>query len=127
MSEVENAPQSSFQRVDDFYTDYANNVFLEASYWDLKFIFGQLDQSVSPPVTEQRAAISVPWAQVKILSYFLRAHVMAYEAANGKINVAESVMPPQLEPPTEEQKSANPGAEEFSAKLNKLRDDLLRY
>jgi hypothetical protein len=35
-----------YKRVPDeeFFEGYANNVFLEASAWDLKLIFGKLDQ-----------------------------------------------------------------------------------
>ena len=115
-------PLEGFQRVEDFYTDYANNVYLENSVWDLKFVFGQLDQSVSPPVTEQRSAITIPWIQAKILNFLLTAHIMGYEMANGKIVVPSAVVPPELSPPTEEAKKADPNLQKFYDEMKKLRE-----
>src|SRR5713101_7954891 len=97
-----------YQRVEDCYTDYANNIYLESSVWDLKLIFGQLDQSTNPVTTEQRAALTIPWTQAKIFSYLLSLHLLAYEMANGKIVIPEAVVPPELEPPTEEASKADP-------------------
>ena len=114
-------PQSGFQRVENFYTDYANNVYLESSVWDLKFIFGQLDQSVSPIVTEQRSAITIPWIQAKILNFLLTAHIMGYEMANGKIIVPSAVVPPEISPPTDEAKKSDPNLQKFHDEIGKLR------
>jgi hypothetical protein len=93
------APPSGFVRVEDFYTDYANNIFLEGSVWDLKLIFGQLDQSTSPAMTEQRAAITIPWRQAKILNYLLSVHIRAHELDTGlPISVPKGVIPPEPTP-----------------------------
>ena len=115
-------PQEGFQRVENFYTDYANNVYLESSVWDLKIIFGQLDQSVSPPVTEQRSAITIPWIQAKILNYLLAGHIMGHETVTGKIVVPSAVVPPELSPPTEEAKKADPNLQKFYDEMKKLRE-----
>ncbi len=88
------APPSGFERVEDFYTDYANNVYLEGSVWDLKLIFGQLDQSTNPVITEQRAAITIPWRQAKILNYLLSIHIRAHELDNSRITIPQSIVPP---------------------------------
>lgn len=97
--EVSQVPPPGFERVEDFYVDYANNVYLESSAWDLKMIFGQLDQGVTPVTTEQRAAITIPWAQAVILNYLLSVHIRAHELDGGKIQIPQGVIPP--EPPTE--------------------------
>ena len=115
-------PDGGFQRVEDLYTDYANNVYLESSVWDLKFMFGQLDQSVNPPITEQRSAITIPWIQAKILNFLLTAPIMGYEMANGKIAVPSAVVPPEISPATEEAKKADPNLQKFHDELKKLRE-----
>jgi hypothetical protein len=90
------AVSSGFERVEDFYTDYANNVYLEGSVWDLKLIFGQLDQSSGSAITEQRAAITIPWRQAKILNYLLSIHIRAHELDTGlPIEIPKSAIPPE--------------------------------
>jgi hypothetical protein len=124
---IEETPQqpSSMKQIDDFSSGYANYVFLENSFWDLKLVFGQLDQSVTPPTTEMHTAITIPWAQAKILSYLIRAHVAGYELTNGKIRIPPSVLPPELPIPTEEQKKAEPNAQEIFETIKRLRDELV--
>jgi hypothetical protein len=111
-----------YRRADEFYFDYANNIFLEGSVWDLKLVFGQLDQSTNPITTEQRSAVTIPWMQAKILNYLLSLHVLGYEMANGKIIVPDSVIPPEAPPPTEEAKKADPNLVKFYEKMNELRE-----
>jgi hypothetical protein len=116
-----NAQQIGYVRSEEFYEDYANNVFLEASFWDLRLIFGQLDQSAKPPVTEQRSAVTIPWTQVKILAFLLRIHIFAYEAKNGKIVVPPDVVPPGLPAPTDEMIAQDPNIVQVAEYLNRLR------
>jgi hypothetical protein len=79
---------------EDFLTLYANNVQVEASVWDLKVIFGNLDQSKQPNQIMQHTAIHLPWIQIKILSYFLPLVVALQEHQFGKIDVPMAVRPP---------------------------------
>lgn len=81
-------------RDDDFVNLYANHIASEMSVWDLRVIFGILDQSVQPNQIIQHTAINIPWAQVKLATYFLQVAVLLHEAQNAKINI-----PPQLRPP----------------------------
>jgi hypothetical protein len=67
-------------RSSDFSSIYANNVFFEASAWDLKIIFGELDQSSGTASIQQRAAVTVPWPQAKLMSFWLRVQVELAEA-----------------------------------------------
>jgi len=39
---------SEKRRAEDFSSHYANNIHLEPSGWDLKFLFGQLDLNLDP-------------------------------------------------------------------------------
>jgi hypothetical protein len=59
MAEPTNAgPVGDFQRVDDFNSYYANNIQFEWSQFDLKLIFGQLDQSAGKVRVEQHSAVT---------------------------------------------------------------------
>jgi hypothetical protein len=93
-AETKAAPQVVFVREEEFPTLYANNLQVEASIWDLKVLFGILDQSVQPNRVVQHTAINLPWTQVKLIGYFLRLAVALHEAENGKIIIPVSVKPP---------------------------------
>ncbi len=118
-------PSIEYQRTEDFTEAYANNVFLEQSAWDLKLVFGQLDQTGGRITVQQHTAVTLPWAQAKIFSYWLRGFVTVYEMTNGKIPILPSTIPPELPPPTEELKKSEPHAEEIYAVFNKLRNKLV--
>lgn len=79
---------------EDFAALYANNVQAESSVWDLKVIFGILDQSSQPPKVVQHTSINLPWAQIKLLSFYLRVNLAIHEAQNGKVLTPPSIMPP---------------------------------
>jgi len=91
-------PQSGlqFERDEDFASLYANHVWYEMSTWDLRLLFGQLDQGKGPNVVTQHTAITLSWQQVKIMSYFLQVNLAMYEAQNGRIQIPASVLPPKF-------------------------------
>jgi len=93
-----------FRRSEDFVSVYANNALFEASLWDLKVILGILDQTGGKVAIEQHTAVSMPWMQVKLFSYWLRLNIAIYETNNGKIHIPEVVRPPV--PPEPESKDA---------------------
>lgn len=99
-------------------------MFLEQSAWDLKLVFGQLDQTGGTAVVNQHTAITLPWSQAKIFSYLLEAHLLAFEMANGKIMVPSNTIPPELPPPTDDIK-ANPNAQQIYDALKKLREEFI--
>jgi hypothetical protein len=82
-----------FHKADNFSTAYANHVSMEGSLWDLKLVFGQNDQQLGPNAVVQHTAITLPWAQIKVLTYFMKNHLAAHEIQNGRI-----VIPPNLVP-----------------------------
>jgi hypothetical protein len=98
MAEQENTeqqPKAAYVRdPDDFETLYANSVIAESSVWDLKVIFGILDQSSQPHKVVQHTSVNLPWTQIKLLTYSMRASLLVHEAENGKVIIPNSVMPP---------------------------------
>lgn len=83
---------------ESFSSVYANNVQFETSTFDLKVIFGELDQSEKPTIINQHTAISMTWVQAKLLCYFLQVNLAFYEADNGLIKIPPAVFPPDIGP-----------------------------
>lgn len=95
----EPAEKIDFRRnPDEFESLYANNVQFETSAWDLKLIFGQLDQSQGPSVVQQHTAITVSWPEAKILAYFLLVNIVNHQAMYGAIQVPDFVLPHRPDP-----------------------------
>ncbi|MGA2327762.1 MAG: hypothetical protein ABSH05_15880 [Bryobacteraceae bacterium] len=84
------------QRAEDFEALYANNIQFETSVWDLKLIFGQLDQGKS--CVEQHTAITLPWVHAKIAAYYFLLNLVFQQAIEGPINVPARVVPPRPDP-----------------------------
>ncbi|HEX4002935.1 MAG TPA: DUF3467 domain-containing protein [Candidatus Acidoferrales bacterium] len=119
------APQLKAQRSEDFAAVYANNANFEASAWDLKVIFGQLDQAAG--VVDQHTAVTLPWSLVKLALYQLQAQVNLYEEIYGKIKITADILPPAPPPLTDEQKQ-NPVFlkvhEMFKSNYEKMKKEL---
>ncbi len=113
-------PKPEFERIQDFVAAYANNVQLQPSAWDIKLVFGELNQSVDNVTVEQHTSITIAWPEAKVLSYWLQIHVAAYEIENGKIQVPKGVVPPEPDPLTDEQRD-NESAKAFREMLLKIR------
>ena len=124
-------PKANWEFTDDFSEAYANNVFFEASVWDLKLLFGQLDQSGQLTQTEPKiktvvhSAITVPWTQAKLMLFWLKDNIEAHELAHGTIQLPAPILPIQLPPPSEDIKKQDKNAEAVFAIYNRLRDELL--
>ena len=116
---------ADFEFADEFYEAYANSILYESSSWDLKLIFGQLDQSGGRIRVVQHSAITVPWTQAKLMVYWLKGQIEAHELANGKIHMPPSIIPPPLPPFTEEMKKSDPNAEAVYNIFNRLRDEFI--
>ncbi len=118
-------PQATFELADEVYEAYANNVYYESGAWDLKLIFGQLDQRDGKIKVIQHSAITLPWPLVKIMTYWLRGQVEAHEAMNGKIRIPPAVIPQALPPLTEENKKSDVNAETIYKIFNRLREEFV--
>ena len=117
------SPNLTLERTPEYKESYANNVRFESSVWDLKIIFGLLDQSTQPHTVRQFASVNVPWEQAKLMAFFLELNLLFHEHEHGKIKVPSAVMPPSLEsflPKLAEQ----PGGKELLAKAEELRAKL---
>jgi hypothetical protein len=113
--------QIEFRRDEDFESLYANNVTFEMSVWDLKLIFGQLDQHGGKIAVEQHTSIAVPWVQAKLMSYFLQVNLAVYEADYGRIRIPANVVPPEL-PPLPPELENNPQAKAVRESVLQLRE-----
>jgi hypothetical protein len=87
-------------RAEDFTSLYANNVHFESSVWDLKLLFGLLDQikGAGNAMIDQHTAINIPWVQAKLVAYFLTVNVMLHESENGKLEIPTRIIPIKLDP-----------------------------
>jgi hypothetical protein len=115
-------PPLKNQRSEDFSEVYANNVTFEISAWDLKIIFGQLDQAIG--VIEQHTAITVPWALAKLALYHLRSQILAREMFWGPIRLTDDMLPTEPVPPAKEL-SENPRFVALYEAAKKLREEYI--
>jgi hypothetical protein len=91
-----------FEREKKFEVAYANNFHFEPSVWDLKIMFGQLEQHTGTSVIDWHTAITIPWLQVKFVAYYLRVQAAWQEQHSGPIKGPAFVMPSQPKPPAGE-------------------------
>lgn len=78
------------------FTDaYANNFRFEPSLWDFKIVFGELDQGKGESFINWHTAVTIPWLQVKLVTYFLRLNLAWYEHQNGRVILPASAIPKQ--------------------------------
>lgn len=87
----------TFDRIATFHEHYANNLKFEASVWDLKMIFGMLDQSQTPSVVHQQLSVNIPWIQAKLAMYFIYVNLVFHESANGAVKIPDAVLPRPIE------------------------------
>ena len=83
---------------EDTFREYANNVNLDSSVWDLTLVFGQLNPRTianpSEPVSVNwHTAMTLPWATAKLLSYYLKLNILFQEAAMGEIIIPKALIP----------------------------------
>jgi len=105
-------------RSEDFQELYANNVQFEISVWDLKLLLGLLDLRDGKERVEHHTSVSIPWPQVKLLSYYLQANIAIHEIEEGVTRLPERLWPAAPLPPPEET-AISKRAKEV---LTKLRD-----
>ena len=97
-------------------TDYANSTFFEPTVMDLKILFGEWSGRLKG--VDWHTAVTIPWVQAKLMSYFLELNIAVHESTIGKIQFPSSMIPAEPPPLTEEQMN-DPKAEE-------LRDIVIR-
>jgi hypothetical protein len=84
---------------DELVVDYANNTQFEPTVWDLKLIFGEF--SARTNTVDWHTSVTVPWAQAKLMLYYLAINVAAHELqAGGPIQIPPSMLPPEAVAPS---------------------------
>ena len=119
MDESQLRPQREKNEID---ADYANNTAFEPTIWDLKLVFGEYSERSKS--IEYHTSITVPWAQAKLMMYYLQVNITAHELAFGKVPIPQPVIPPEFTPPTPEQAKDLKSQEIFEA-IQKLRNQFL--
>lgn len=77
---------------EDFKSVYANHIQFETSGWDLRIRFGQLDQKLGQNTVVEHTAVTIPWAQVKLMAYLLRVNLAIHEHLNGRITIPPGII-----------------------------------
>ncbi len=90
-------PPLPFSRVPAFFELYANNVNFESNVWDLNLIFALLDQVPGAPPFKQLGSVHVPWAQAKIMAYFLLMNIAFHETEYGPIGIPAKIAPAPID------------------------------
>jgi hypothetical protein len=114
-----------YERAANLISIYANNAYFESSAWDLKIVFGQLEQPAGGnAVIKQSLAVTLPWTVAKLALYWLRVQVEAMELQSGKITIRQDLLPP--EPPllTPDQENT-PLAKELRELILKIRAEFI--
>lgn len=110
---------------EDFTAVYANNVNFEATAFDLKILFGELNQSFETLTVDQHTSVTMTWLEAKLLLHYLSVQLAAYEIGNGKIVVPQAILPPEPPPPTLEQQNEDPKALQVYETLIKMRREFV--
>ena len=109
-----------YARTENFISTYANSVMFESNAWDLKIIFGQIDTG---DLIKQHLAVSIPWAQAKLMLYWLRLQVEMMESTVGKIPIRKDLIPPEPVPPPEE--ANKPETKKLLELIQKYREEFI--
>ena len=95
-------PESSEMKYSaDFVHRYANQVTFELNVSDLRIVFGITEKNAA---SVYHTAITVTWAEAKLLHHFLLQNIKAYEFFEGKILIPAGMMPPSPPEPREDRK-----------------------
>ena len=108
-------------RAPDFIHRYANQITFDLNASDIRIVFGTTENN-GPNL--QHTAITVTWAEAKILRYLLTQNIAVYEAFEGKIMVPLGLLPPEPSALTPEQEKDARSRTIYDAMV-KLHADLL--
>src|SRR5271156_347432 len=73
-------------------SEYANNTYFVRNIWDLKILFGEL--GIVGQGVDWHTAVTLPWAQAKLMSFYLQVNIAVHEATHGKVKVPTGMLPP---------------------------------
>lgn len=78
---------------DNIRSVYSNNAHFQSSELDFKILFGQINQTPAKTAVDWHTAVTMAWAQAKVLSYYLRINLAVYEGTNGTIEIPPRMLP----------------------------------
>jgi len=107
------------ERSPDFVHRYANHVAFELNALDVRMVFGTTEKDAP---TSQHTAITMTWAEAKILHHYLSGNLMIYEGLEGKIRIPSGAIPP---PPPSLKEGASPERIAVANALRKLYDEFV--
>jgi hypothetical protein len=114
-----------YSRTDDFAELYANSVACETSLWDLKLVFGQNDQHIGPNAIVQHTAVTIPWAQVKVLLYTFSLLLTDQEGRSGRIQLKKGLIGELPKQMPQQARDSGEVSEETWRKMRALYEDLI--
>lgn len=104
---------------------YANYLHFEANPWDFRILFGQLIPQrfkAEEDEVDWCADVTIPWAQAKLMHFFLGINIGIYELENGSISIPERVLPQAPSPPSADSDPRSLAAYELvKSEIEKLR------
>lgn len=123
MVEFTNAIKTILNRKnrEDIRSVYANFATFEINDLDLKILFGQISQQAGKSV-DLHMAVTMAWAEAKILSFFLRINLAIYEMQNGPIVIPTSMLPAPIPAPDE---TNTPNAQKTFDTLQAIHNELM--
>jgi hypothetical protein len=75
-------------------------------------------------IVEQHTSMTLAWLQAKMMLYYMSIQVGVYEMSHGKIPIPLGAIPPEPQPPTEEQ-AKDPFTYRMYEYMKKMREQLL--
>jgi hypothetical protein len=118
-------PDVIFQRAEDFRSFYANSVLTDANAWDVKLIFGQIDEVDNERAIKQNVAVSMSFGLAKLTLYWIEAAIIAHEIETGRrVGIRDNVLPPPLTPLSPEQEKV-PDLVKYQEAMKQLRDKFI--
>lgn len=102
---------------------YANYANFEPSDLDVKIVFGQLNQHSGNRTVDWHTAVTMAWAEAKMLSYFLRVNLAIYEAQQGTVKVPVSMLPSTIVSPDDIED--NPVSKKIFDTVQAIRTELM--
>jgi len=124
MSEEPQADITATIASDEINTDYANNIAIHPTVWDLKIVFGEYSNTLN--TVEWHTSMTMPYATAKLLAYYLQMNVELYEIYNGRVALPTGSLPAAPPPvPTQQDGTIDPKAKEIFETLQILHKRLM--
>jgi hypothetical protein len=121
---VAGSPPVPAFHTEDFRSKYANNARFEATVYDLKIVFGESDLATGSEIIRQHTAITIPWALVRVMQFWLQLNFGVTEVTVGKVAIPANQIPPppQSQPP---EIASQPDAQKAKDIYLKLREEFI--